>query len=378
MRPATGLGPPGRALIGRTRGDVAFVHGLARLPSSRKLRIFVAAGALLLGGGIIGTFALRNGAPKLPSPIPAPADMVTDASGKPTSKIEARIRLASAPFRVVTGAGFVWALTRVPNSAVWRIDPNSNEVVGKPTPLPVDGWDLAVGAGSVWVAPNGADGRLTRIDARSGRITARISGRPIYLGGTIAFGGGYVWTGNDDERYRHGSTVSKIDPRTNRVVGKPIALGSPQSLAYGEGALWDADHSGWLVKVDPETLQQIVRRRLGFGPHGVLVAEDRVYVADSHGKRLLAADPKTGKIRAIENLPLGPLYPAYGDGFIWSGSEAAWQGEPDDRVVRIDPGTLRIVESVHVGANVASVAFGFGSAWAALSSGEVVRISPPT
>ncbi len=271
----------------------------------------------------------------------------------------------------------MWALTREPEPAVWRIDPKSNRVVGMPTRLPVDPWHIAVGSGSVWVTPNGADGRLIRIDPRSGRISARISARPVYFGSVIAFGAGFVWTGNDDERYKRGSTVSKLNPKTNRVVGQPLVLGSPQSIAFGHGAVWVADHAGWLVKIDPITFKVVARQRLGFGPHGVVITNDGVYIADAHGSRVLEADPNTGAIRRRAALPVGPLYPAVGGGSIWSSSAAAWErGRQDDRVVRIDPKTLAVVETFHVGANASSVAFGFGSVWAALQTGEVVRITP--
>jgi DNA-binding beta-propeller fold protein YncE len=230
----------------------------------------------------------------------------------------------------------------------------------------------------VWVTPNGADGRLLRINPRTGRISARISAHPIYFGSVLAFGGGFVWTGNDDERYQGGSTVSKVNPRTNRVVGKPLVLGSPQSIAFGHGALWVADHAGWLVKIDPSTFKVVARQRLDFGPHGVVVTDDAVYVADAHGGRLLEADPETAAVRRIVPLAPGPIYPAVGAGSIWSNSAAVWGDEAaqDDRVVRIDPKTLAIAETFHVGGNASAVAFGFGSLWAALQTGQVIRITP--
>jgi DNA-binding beta-propeller fold protein YncE len=293
-----------------------------------------------------------------------------------------RIRVPGQPFRVAAGEGYVWVLNRAPRPCssaqpctVSRIDPATNRLVGEPTPLPADGWDLAVGAGSVWATQ--FDGRLIRIDARTGRISARISARPTYFGSVVTVGGGFVWTGNDDERNTSGS-VSKIDPATNRVVGNVTGLGSPQSIAFAQGAVWVADHAGWLLKIDPSTLEIVARRRLDFGPHGVVVADDAVYVADSHGKRLLEADPETARVRRIVELPLGPIYPALGAGSLWSSSAAVWDGEvSDDRVVRVDPRTLRVTQTVHLGANVPSVAFGFGSVWAALQTGSVVRTTPP-
>jgi virginiamycin B lyase len=292
-----------------------------------------------------------------------------------------RIRVPGHPFRLAAGEGFVWVLNRAPMPCsparpctVSRIDPGTNRLVGKPIRLPADAWDLAVGANSVWATQ--FDGRLIRIDARAGRISARISARPIYFGSVVTFGGGFVWTGNDDERNESGS-VSKIDPATNRVVGNVRGLGSPQSIAFGQSAVWVADHAGWLVKIDPTTLKIVARRRLDFGPHGVVVTAHAVYVADAHGGRLLEADPRTVRVRRIVDLPLGPIYPAVGAGSIWSSSAAVWDGTTeDDRIVRIDPRTFKIVQTLHLGGNVPSVAFGFGSVWAAVHGGSVVRTSP--
>jgi hypothetical protein len=310
------------------------------------------------------------------------------SDGGSRSRIDARIDVPGHPFRIAAGKRFVWVLGRGPTGAcstrkpcaVFRIDPTSNRLAGTPTRLPADAWDLAVGAGSVWVTQ--FDGRVLRIDAHTGRITTRIDARPIYFGSVIAFGDGFVWTGNDDGRYRRGSTVAKLDPTDNGVVGTPIDVGGPegpQSITFGGGALWIADHSGWLVKVDSVGSKVVARRRLKFGPHGVAVTHDAVYVADAHGSRLLEADPQTAKIRRIASLSPGSIFPVVGAGSIWSSSAAAWTGpydRRDDRVLRIDPATLKIAEVLHVHGNVPSVGFGFGSVWAADQDGRVVRITP--
>src|SRR5213596_1019165 len=216
-------------------------------------------------------------------------------------------------------SGFVWVLSREPLGCarvvpctVSRIDANSNRLVGDPVPLPADAWDLAFGAHSVWVTQ--FDGRMIGLDARTVTIVARISARPIYLGSVVAFGAGFVWTGNDDERNKS-SSVSKIDPATNQVVGTVTGLGSPQSIAFGNGAVWVADHTGWLVKIDPRTLRVLARQRLDFGPHGVIATRHAVYVADAHGGRLLAADPQTARIRRIAQLSIGPIYPSVRGGW---------------------------------------------------------------
>jgi hypothetical protein len=304
------------------------------------------------------------------------------------SQITARIEVPGHPFRIAAGRDFVWVLTRglagacVPPRqpcTVLRIDPRANRVVGRPISLPRDAWDLAVGAGSVWVTQ--FDGRILRIDARTGRI-ARIGARPLYFGSVVAFGGGFVWTGNDDERNKGGS-IARIDPSDNRVVGAPLVPArpsSPQSISFSGGALWVADHAGWLVKIDPRTFTVVARQRLRFGPHGVVATGQAAYVADAHANRLLEADPRTAKIRRVAKLSPGPIFPVFGAGSLWSSSAAQWSGATgrrDDRVLRIDPASLELAEVVRVGGNVPSVAFAFGSVWAADNVGRVVRITPP-
>lgn len=305
-----------------------------------------------------------------------------------SASITARIDVPGHPFRIAAGTDFVWVLTRGLAAAcapprqpctVLRIDPQTNRVLGRPIALPRDGWDLAVGAGSVWVTQ--FDGRILRIDARTGRIRP-VSARPLYFGSVVAFGGGFVWTGNDDER-NDGGSIARIDPVGNRIVGDPLVPArpsSPQSISFSGGALWIADHAGWLVKIDPATFTVVARRRLRFGPHGVVATRHAAYVADAHANRLLEADPSTAKIRRVATLSPGPIFPVFGAGSLWSSSAAQWSGEtgrPDDRVLRIDPESLEIAEVVHVGGSVPSVAFAFGSVWAADNVGRVVRIAPP-
>jgi DNA-binding beta-propeller fold protein YncE len=306
-------------------------------------------------------------------------------NGPSKARISARISVRGHPFRIAAGRKYVWVLDRGSTGCrrqrctVFRIDPETNRVVGKRTPLPADAWDLTVGAGSVWVTQ--FDGRLVRVNARTGRITARIDARPLYFGSAIAFGDGFVFTGNDDERNRRGATVAKIDPAGNRVVGKVAVArpSSPQSIGFGLGAVWVADHAGWLVKVDPKTFKVVARQRLRFGPHGVVATDGAVYVADAHANRLLEADPATARIRQVATIPPGPISPVAGAGSIWSSSASAWGGADgmrDDRVLRIDPTSLEIVQVLHVGGSVPSVGFGFGSVWVPDQTGHVVRVTP--
>jgi len=316
--------------------------------------------------------------------------LLTSCSGEEKrsadAQIAARIHVPGRPFSAAAGSGLLWVVSRsfsphgcsnaLPCSVI-RIDPRSNHVVGRPIPVPAEPWSITVGGGFVWVTQ--FDGSLIKIDARTGRIVARVTAHPVYFGSVLAYGGGYLWTGNDDERYAGGSTVTRLDPSTDRVVGRPIRLGSPQSVAFGAGAFWVADHTGALVKLDPKSGKVLARTRLAFGPHGIVATEHAVFVADSHGARLLEADPATARIRRITRLPVGAIYPAIGGGSLWSGAATIWGGPPqahDDRVLRIDERSMRVVQTIHVGGDVPNVAFGFGSAWAVSPRlHQVIRIT---
>ncbi|MGZ8649579.1 MAG: protein kinase domain-containing protein [Solirubrobacteraceae bacterium] len=128
---------------------------------------------------------------------------------------------------IAAGKEGVWvvsenAVTRMnarTNRPGQTIESRSNELEG-----------IAVGAGSVWATAGGAEGLVWRFEPGPDPIA-----RSIDVGsgsGFIAFGAGAVWVAN----YTDG-TVSRIDPRTNRVTSRR-PIGPVQALAVGEGAAW--------------------------------------------------------------------------------------------------------------------------------------------
>jgi streptogramin lyase len=70
----------------------------------------------------------------------------------------------------------------------------------------------------------------------------------------VAVGGGYVWVSS----VRTGpGVVSRVDPRTNRVVGRPIRVGpGPNEVEYGDRAVWVENTSpASLTRIDPRSLR---------------------------------------------------------------------------------------------------------------------------
>ncbi len=171
------------------------------------------------------------------------------------------ITVGSGPDTVVSGFGSLWvdntsvvvgnnAPSRI-YPAVSRIDPRTRRVTTEPfsgTP--------ATGFGSLWIQTNAAsdDAAIVRVDPATGQTLARIA-VPRVIG--VASGGGRVWA-ISYPRSRSASTFQpimgtaalwQIDPRTNRVIGKPVHLPliQPISIVVSTGQLWIADYQSGKV-----------------------------------------------------------------------------------------------------------------------------------
>ena len=113
--------------------------------------------------------------------------------------VVARIPVSGNPQRVAVGEGAVWVTTTGSHSALWRIDPRSNETVAV-IPVPPRARRVATGAGYVWVT----------------------SGR------------------SNEEQARRRGMLSKIDPRTDQIVGS-VRLGfRPDGVVIANGLVWVA------------------------------------------------------------------------------------------------------------------------------------------
>jgi YVTN family beta-propeller protein len=268
-----------------------------RPPPRRVPRWQTLAVAVLLAVTGCSGAADTPSSPRSTLPPPTPTGTIVPAFDR--GRFAAAIPLPGAGTMAVAD-GVLWVLA---SSTVVRIDPETNAAVGKPLQVPAHAEAIAVGQGALWVASvapgdlatPGKD-QVTRIDLATGRRVAAITvGRaPLDLAATP----GAVWVPNAGGG---GDSVTRIDPQTNRLVGRPVRTGaSPQSLAVGGGSLWVANH-------DAQTVTRI--------------------------------DQASGKVLADIPVPSEPHRVAYGAGAAWVGN---WH---DNSVSRIDPETNRVVGS---------------------------------
>ena len=165
-----------------------------------------------------------------------------------TNRLLAPVEVPNLPGAIRYGFDAVWVTSRF---TVSRIDPHTGAVT---QPLHRAGDVRAVGAGSLWgtYANGAADAGAQRIDPATGQVVARIR---IPNGVLIAFGLGTLWVAQDASSVASGGNAPdrtapgrlyRIDPTSNRVLGRPVPLPgiAPTALAVGDGAVWVGELDG--------------------------------------------------------------------------------------------------------------------------------------
>jgi YVTN family beta-propeller protein len=145
-----------------------------------------------------------------------------------------------------------------PRNQLWRIDPTTAKVLARIDvgSVPVGS---AVGLGAVWVA-NTFDQSVSKIDPRTNKVDKTINighSQPTWF--TIADDA--VWVQNED------ATVSRIDPATDKVVATyDVPLGQFPDPATVDGSTWVADSTtGKVSRMDPASghIDQTLQLRQG-------------------------------------------------------------------------------------------------------------------
>jgi YVTN family beta-propeller protein len=296
------------------------------------------------------------------------------------SRFAAVIAVSGAASMTVAG-GKLWVLGG--SGTVVRIDPATNAVVGKPLRVPANAEAIAVGNRALWaasVAPGdlGTPGKdqVTRIDLATGRSVATITVRraPLDLAATP----GAVWVPNSGGG---GDSVTRIDPHTNRLSGRPVTTGaSPQSLAVGGGSLWVANHDARTVtRIDQASGKVVADIPVPSEPHRVAYGAGAAWVGNWHDNSVSRIDPQSNRVVGSP-IPIGSHHAGnlvVGAGGVWVTSDYRVDGAAEDVVVvRIDPHTNRAVETVAVGGHPIDVAATKGAVWVSVANpGRLLRIA---
>lgn len=203
-----------------------------------------------------------------------------------TVKVGPPDRPNSSSATVAGDSRSLWAADG-PSRTVYRVDPEDGRILN--SIAGTDASAIAVAHGDAWVAePRRGD--VLHIDT-SGGIVARIRvpGDPIRLAAdatgvwvAIRHPQGAVW-------HAH-SAVWRIDPKTNKRIAVVSVPPTARRVATGAGYVWATSGTyqgepgvpaagGVLSKINPRTDRVVATIRLGFRPDGVIVANGLVWIA---------------------------------------------------------------------------------------------------
>jgi YVTN family beta-propeller protein len=339
----------------------------------------LAVAVLVAAAGCSGA-ADTPSTPRSTRPPPAPTGTGATAPVFDRGRFAAVIPIPGARSLAVA-KGKLWVLGA--SSTVVGIDPTTSTPVGKPLRVPADAEAIAVGDGALWVtrvAPGdlGAphDDAVTRVDLASGRSVATIKVRrgPLDIAATPRT----VWVSNSGAG---GDSVARIDPHSNRLVGRPVRTGaSPQSLAVGGGSLWVANHDALTVtRIDPASGKVMADIPVPSEPHRVAWGAGAAWVGNWHDNSVSRIDPHTNRVVgspiSIGSHHAGNL--VVGAGGVWVTSDYRTNAAAEDVVVvRIDPTSNRAVETIAVGGHPIDVAAVGGAVWVSVADpGTLLRIA---
>jgi ABC-type branched-subunit amino acid transport system substrate-binding protein/streptogramin lyase len=264
-------------------------------------------------------------------------------------------------------------------NGVAAIDP-ANGHIGSFTEAQTAPSNVAVGDGRVWVL-NTEDHTISRIDPKTKKVVKfETGGHPS----DVATGGGALWVGHSGRRSpRTTVSISRIDPKstaTTRTVRLPDttggAGGSPSEgyprIAVGAGAVWAINPDYTVSRIDSATGRRVAT--IDAGARTIAAGREGVWFVGGDGRAVMRIDPRTNRV--AETIPVGSDFLsgiAVGAGAVWV--TAQQQGS----LWRIEPGPRPIERTIDVGVGVSYVAFGDGAVWTAnYVDGIVSRVDPRT
>jgi YVTN family beta-propeller protein len=157
-------------------------------------------------------------------------------------------------------------------------------------------------------------------------------------------------------------------------LGAPVAVGSPDGLAYGDGSVWAVGGTdGMVSRINPATHAIVDQIPVGSAPSAVSVTGGDVWVANSGDGTVSRISAAANKV--VQAIPVGndPVAIASGPSGVWVANEG------DDTVDRINPATGTRTRTVQVGGRPDGIAVGPGAVWVANGQdGTVTEIDPAT
>jgi streptogramin lyase len=340
----------------------------------------VVALALAAGGAVLAVRAFvgdpRSERPAQPAESPA-------APVEPVVDMTLPIRW---PTSIAHGEGSIWVAESANDGTgagtVYRIDPDSAEILAEIAVPSVPGWEVGgsgmeAAGGSLWIAgyyDDGSQGALIRIDATTNEL-ADVLPLGGQFAGDVAVDERGVWVTLFSEPSME---LVRVDPQ-GMVIDLRTSLGVDwaREVVSVDGHVWIEAMRNRLLRIDPATGVVVQETRVP-GSWSVTAADGDIWATswtEEDGNTLVRIDPATG---GTESFPSGPLdgLIEVGGGGVWGRGRGLGEGSGGVGIVRLDPATGRIDASLQLTEtkNPIDLAVAPGSVWVAYYEKGVTRV----
>lgn len=330
---------------------------------------FVALFSMALSAFAAPTFADNKGSRKKASATAAPKiGIKTPGIQLPFARLkaDAEFQTPDKPDWIfVTGGRTATAFIPTKNS-IDKFDVKTNKKLDSIESLNQPCGGMVSAFGSLW-APLCGVHSLARIDEKTFKTIATISAGTSGARRIVAADGDSVWMLTDDK-----TTLSRIDPDQNAVVGELRVPADCRSLTLAEKAIWLACPSeDKVLRVNPESNLVDQSIKVSAEPISIASGAGSIWVLCRKDGKIDRIDPKTNKVsKTIElSVPGAEGELAFGENFVW----VTQTGFP---LTRIDPTSEMVMQQFN-GEGGGAIALSPGAIWLSnLKQGTVWRIDP--
>jgi YVTN family beta-propeller protein len=161
----------------------------------------------------------------------------------------------------------------------------------------------------------------------------------------------------------------KIDPGTDKVVGKTKVGYGACGLGVGAGSIWTEDtNSNTVSRVSIRTGKRTAAIEVGLQPYDAIFAYGTAWITSYGRGDVERIDPARNRVTKKIRLP-GATGVVSAFGSVWATGQ--------DGVIRIDPATNRVIARVAVDQGASWTAASDDAVWVT-AAGGLVRIDPTT
>jgi len=258
----------------------------------------------------------------------------------------------------------VW-VTNYTEDVVYRIDPYTMEIVAivDTGEGPVD---LEVYGDSLFVANQG-DGSIWKIDPVYNVVNYRVNtGASEFL--RVEVDENYIYA-----MACHEHMIEIFHYPDTRALFARIPIQDCWNAEVAFGSLWVGVGERTLLRIDPETQEEIASMNVGRGPNLMDVTEDWLWVANANQGGLWRINPDINSMFDIVGIPVAGnvLDIVVGEGAVWAAV--------DHYIVKLDPDSGEVLGMVDTLSRANGVAVGFGYVYVTnYVEGTVMRLDAET